>query len=53
MFGAFGIVGTFAAAAMAQMSLKSQDYTAQWETASGICLIVGLGLLGASLPRLC
>jgi len=53
MLGAFGIVGTLAATAMARMSLKTRDYAAQWETASGFALIAGLGLLGAALPRLC
>jgi len=53
MLGAFGIVGTLAATAMAQISLQARNYTVQWETASGFALIAGLGLLGASLPRLC
>jgi hypothetical protein len=53
MLGAFGIVGTLAATAMARVSLQTQNHAARWETASGLSLIVGLGLLGAALPRLC
>jgi cytochrome c biogenesis protein CcdA len=53
MVGAIGVVGTFAATALAQASIQWRDHSQALEKIAGFTLIGALGMVGAALPHFC
>ena len=53
MTGVLGIIGTLISPALAGASVRWTVSRETLENASALCLVAGLGMLGAALPCFC